>query len=169
MQPTAKPRFRRRRLLSNPREQWRIIYLFGWLALLFAGTNYYIAESTLNAISAEILRLPVSDANRTDIVVAVRQQTTMLNVQMLLFTLLSLVTLLLAGLILSHRIGGPIHQLTSYLKALTAGMMPRAIRFRRHDFFHDLAESFNLFQRSRGILPPEDGKPSEKPSGTDAA
>ena len=168
MQQQARPRFRRWQLLSNPRVQLRIIYLFGWLALLFAGTNYYIAKSTLKAVAAEILRLPLSNANRTDVGLAVRQQATTLDVQMLLFTLLSLVTLLLAGLVLSHHIGGPIHQLTTYLKGVVAGKAPREIHFRRHDFFNELAESFNLFQRNRGILPPENGNPSEKPSGTNA-
>lgn len=148
---------RRRQMLSNPRVQLRIILTFTLLAVLYAGTNYYVAKSALWSFSAEVQQLPLSQSNRADVDLIVEQQQTTLNLQLGLFTVLIVSMLSLSGLFMSHRLGGPIYQLKTYLRQMSNGDgTPRRIHFRKDDFFHDLAEAFNRFQSAHDILPADD-------------
>lgn len=155
-------RFRRRQILSNPREQLKIVATFVVLAVLYTATNYFVAKGTLWSLSSDILQLPLSAANQADVNVIVEQQSLTLDMQLGLFTLLVVAMLSLAGLLMSHRLAGPIYQLKTYLRLMAHGeVKPRHIRFRKQDFFNDLAERFNDFQQSQGILPPDDAPTSD--------
>ncbi len=57
--------------------------------------------------------------------------------------LLILVSLILAGLILTNRVAGPIHRLETELKAVASGARPTPIHFRKGDLLSDLAEDYN--------------------------
>ncbi len=45
--------------------------------------------------------------------------------------------------ILSHRAAGPMHRLKNYLASIAEGSSPRQIRFRQHDQFKDVQDSYN--------------------------
>lgn len=161
---SKKTRYRRTQFLSNPKVQIKIILVFAVLGILYAGTNYYIAKSTLWSVTSDILRLPLSGANRDDVNLLINQQCLTLDMQLGLFTTLVVTVLILAGVFMSHRLGGPIYQLTTYLAQMTEGtVVPRRIRFRKQDFFHDLADRFNSFQESQGIVPPQEAGKTDAP------
>jgi hypothetical protein len=163
---TAPARHKRSQVLSNPRVQLRIIGLFALLALLYAGTNFYVAGSSLGKLGRDALALQVPEDVRHDLNVIVRQHEEVLNVQLMLFTFLSFCVLTLCGVLLSHRVGGPVYQLTRYLEGMAAGTVkPRQVRFRKGDFFHELAARFNDFQKARGILGPDDAPPGPSAGG----
>jgi methyl-accepting chemotaxis protein len=148
---------RRRNVLSNPGVQIRIIAIFVTLALLFACTNYYVSKRALRSLYDDLAGSSLPDAARMDLTASFQQQNGTLDAQLALLTVLSLVVLTLSGLFLSHSLGGPIHRLTGYCRNVASGRIkPARLRFRRHDFFHDLIEAFNEFQDSRGILPKSD-------------
>jgi hypothetical protein len=44
---------------------------------------------------------------------------------------------------LSHRFAGPVFALRRALREIVQGKPPRKLKFRRHDFWHDLAEDYN--------------------------
>ncbi len=44
---------------------------------------------------------------------------------------------------LSHRFAGPIFSLRRAIRGVAQGETPRKIKFRRHDFWQDLAEDYN--------------------------
>jgi hypothetical protein len=44
---------------------------------------------------------------------------------------------------LSHRFAGPIFALRRALREIVQGKPPRKLKFRRYDFWHDLAEDYN--------------------------
>jgi methyl-accepting chemotaxis protein len=153
----------RKQLFSNPAVQGRIMAAVAVLAVLYGATAYYMSRSALWSLSGEVLRLPLSDVNRADVRLLLEQQSLTLNIQMALFIVLVIMMLMLGGLLMSHRIGGPIYQLVTYLRQMARGTVePRRIRFRKHDFFHELADAFNDFQEGRGIL-----RPGEAPKGRD--
>jgi hypothetical protein len=157
---------RRRRILSNPREQLKIVVAFFVLAVLYAATNYGIAKGVLWSVSSDLMGVPLSPANRADVDMILEQQALTVDMQLALFTVLILVTLTLAGLLMSHRLAGPLYQLRTYLRLMARGeVTPRHIRFRKQDFFHDLAAAFNDFQRSRGIVPADGPSPHEGSGG----
>ena len=157
----AQPRRQRRRqIFSNPAVQVRIVAVFAAIAALYIAVGLWINYRLLASLGGEMTALPVGPALREDIATMLDQQTRVLDVQLGLYTFQSEFTLVMAGVLLSHRIGGPIHHLSSYLQGVADGQVrPREIRFRRGDLFHDLARRFNAFQRSRGILPPEAPEP----------
>ena len=47
------------------------------------------------------------------------------------------------GILYSHRIAGPLHNLNNKMQRIADGEEPSAVNFRRNDQFQDLAESFN--------------------------
>ena len=163
--------YKRRELLSNPRPQLVVIAVFGIIAVLFSATNCYVSKNNLQVLANNVLQLPLSDANRADAVVMVRQQTANLDIQLMVFTFLAFIVLLLGGVALSHKMAGPVYQLTKYCRDVAAARTSvRGIRFRKYDFFHELAASFNEFQRSRGILPsPPDEREARSQPGDSAA
>ena len=150
---TDKKRNRRRNILSNPKAQIRIVAFFALLASVYAATNYYIAMKALNTLAGEVLSLPLSNSLRYDVGVMLNNQAEVLNLQLALFTFLTIFMLSLGGVLLSHRIGGPIYRIREHLKGLTDGsMQPHYVHFRKGDFFHDLADAFNKYQEKQGHL-----------------
>lgn len=148
--------YKRKEIFSNPRVQSKIVIVFGALAVLFIATNYQVVHRLFADLSNDMVRLPLAPENRTDLFLILEQQEQMLDIQLAIFTFLSIFVLVVGGVLLSHRIGGPLYQLRKYLDGMTEGTVrPRRIGFRKYDFFHDLADSFNRFQRSKGILEEE--------------
>ena len=45
--------------------------------------------------------------------------------------------------ILSHRVAGPIYRLTKHMKEISEGKKMNEVHFRTHDFFPELADTFN--------------------------
>ncbi len=147
---------RRRNLMSLPAAQARIIGLLLILGLLYAALNVYISRRALEAMAAEAYQIEMSALARHDLRVVVAEQFATLDLQLAIFLLLSFVMVGLVGVLLSHRLGGPVFHLQQYLNAVADGRAePGPVRFRKGDFFHDLAAAFNRFQRARGLLPPE--------------
>jgi methyl-accepting chemotaxis protein len=147
---------RRRNILSNPRVQIRIILLFVFLSVMFAATNWYVSKGALRSLYNDIAAESKAASIQGDLQVSYDQQGATLNAQLMLLTALSFVVLTLAGIFLSHTIGGPVYRLTRYLRDVAEGKSEaQRLRLRKHDFFHDLCDSFNAFQQSRGIIPKE--------------
>lgn len=65
----------------------------------------------------------------------------------LLASILSLVLVLIVifGVLISHKIAGPLHQLSQALVSMTEGGSAREISFRKGDYFQDLNETVNHF------------------------
>ena len=146
---------RRRNFFSQPRTQLRIILFFVLLALVFSLLNSYINTYAFGRFGLGVLSLDLPTAARRDVTVLYEQHRETLILQLVVFTVLSVGMLVLAGVLLSHRIGGPIYHLKKYLKDVVSDRQAaRAVRFRQDDFFIDLADAFNEFQRSQGLLGP---------------
>jgi len=158
---------RRREVLSNPKVQIKIILSFVFLALLYVGTNYYVSNNTLKTFADHVLDLPLSERDRSDVIVLRGQQAMILNAQLYVFTLLTLLILVLGSIYLSHKIAGPIFRINKYLQSVSKGeKKPHEIHFRKYDFFDDLAENFNEFQKDCGILSVETTEKKEPPPRT---
>jgi methyl-accepting chemotaxis protein len=55
----------------------------------------------------------------------------------------------LGGLLLSHRISGPLYRLKQHMLAIARGDKVERLKFRDGDFFQDLAETFNKQRESK--------------------
>ncbi len=56
---------------------------------------------------------------------------------------------------LSNRFAGPVYSLRRAIRDIVQGQRPRKLRFRRHDFWHDLADDYNAMLLHLNLL--EDG------------
>ena len=59
---------------------------------------------------------------------------------------------------LSHRFAGPVYSLRRAIREVAQGMPPRKLKFRRHDFWHELADDYNAMLRRLKLL--EDDEPA---------
>lgn len=160
-------RNRRRNILSLPAAQLRIICLFAVLAILYATLNIYVSKRAFTQLANSALSLEIPTQARYDLQVIVCEQGATLDLQLSLFTFLSFCMVCLAGILLSHRLGGPVFHLKQYLDGLAAETIPpRFVHFRKGDFFHDLAETFNRFQVRKGWLKADAAAPTK---GSDAS
>ncbi len=160
-------RQRRRTVLSNPAFQIKLIVIFALLAILYAVTNFYVSLNTLNAVSADMKTLAVTEQTSADIQILLDQRRSVLVLQLSLITALSLAMLILGGVYLSHKIGGPLGRLYRYMQSIVDGWgSPQPIHFRKYDFFTELAAAFDRFQRHVGVLKPpptDDASPGDDP------
>lgn len=143
-------RIQRKNLFSYPKAQWRIVAFLIFFSIVYCGLNVYVATSGVNAFRHEIGSVPTLDAAaRHEVLHMIDQHATTLNIQLAIFSALVVGLLLWTGLVLSHRICGPIGRLHRHLSAIMDGRQdPGPLNFRKDDFFHELADSFNAVQNN---------------------
>jgi sensor histidine kinase YesM len=72
-----------------------------------------------------------------------REQSNTMNLIFAITSLLALVGIAVAGLILSHRIAGPLYRLRKHLDAVAAGTTLGDVKFREKDYFPEVADAYN--------------------------
>jgi nitrogen fixation/metabolism regulation signal transduction histidine kinase len=53
---------------------------------------------------------------------------------------------------LSNRFAGPVYSLRRAIREIVQGKQPRKLKFRRHDFWHDLADDYNAMLLRLNLL-----------------
>ncbi|MBN8554543.1 MAG: methyl-accepting chemotaxis protein [Deltaproteobacteria bacterium] len=115
---------------------WFIVFIASFL-LLFA-INFSMASSRTQELSM------VHDRLLTNAILV--DQTKNLAFYYGIASLVYFVLVWIYMLVYSHRLTGPVFKLTHHLdRATKAGEIPKPIKFRKSDAFHELAESFNHF------------------------
>jgi hypothetical protein len=78
----------------------------------------------------------------------------------LLVTIFLLPVFVVDTIKLSHRFAGPIFSLRRAIRDVAAGKPPRKLKFRRRDFWQDLAEDYNAMLARLDVLEDETAKPA---------
>ena len=132
---------RRRTYLINPRFQWRFIGFMATvsllaIALLFVSNILFFRNMEQEALSVGLTR----DNPYFDFL---QEQKSALST--VYFAVSGVVFALMMGLgiLYSHRIAGPLHNLDRKMRRIASGEEPSPVRFRRRDQFLELADSFN--------------------------
>lgn len=156
-----RPKIKRRNIFSYPKFQIKIVLIFGFLAIMYAATNYVVSKTALKRTAAQIRELSLDAASHSDIRMILHEQGVTLDIQLMLFTFLIFFVLTMGGVFLSHVLGGPIQRINNYTRNIVAGTTKaQRITFRKYDFFHEFAKSFNLFQEHLGLLKKEPDQPA---------
>lgn len=137
----------RRAFLINPSFQLRII---GWMigmslapiCAFFAAHHYFFWK--LKSLGEEIQL----DEGHIYFRFLEAQSNQMFWI-FLICSLLAVVTVAFLGLILSHRIAGPIHRLKTHMIQLTEGKALARLSFRKDDYFVELPNIINDYIESR--------------------
>jgi len=139
--PSATQPNRRKTYLINPRFQWRFIGFMATvsllaIAMLFASNILFFRTMEQEALSIGLTR----DNPYFDFL---QEQKSALST--LYFAVSGLVFVLMMGLgiLYSHRIAGPLHNLNNKMRRIASGEDPSPLNFRQRDQFRELAESFN--------------------------
>jgi hypothetical protein len=69
---------------------------------------------------------------------------------------------------LSHRFAGPIYSLRRAIREIAGGKPARKLKFRRRDFWHDVAEDYNAMLQRLELLSDDAERPTEKKSLVDS-
>jgi methyl-accepting chemotaxis protein len=132
---------RRKTYLINPRFQWRFIGFMATVSLLaismlFVSNILFFRNMEQEALSVGLTR----DNPYFDFL---QEQKSALST--LYFGVSGVVFVLMMGLgiLYSHRIAGPLHNLNNKMKRIAGGEDLSPLNFRRRDQFRELAESFN--------------------------
>jgi nitrogen fixation/metabolism regulation signal transduction histidine kinase len=76
----------------------------------------------------------------------------------LLVTAFLLPVFVMDAIKVSHRFAGPIFSLRRAIRGVAAGEAPRRVKFRKDDFWKDLAEDYNTMLAKLGALENEKGE-----------
>lgn len=132
---------KRKILLINPRFQITFMAYMLVMAALTIGV-FFVANSYFFWHFKQIGKELSLPADHVFFQFLFEQEHTM-NLVFLITSAVSSVFLILGGLVLSHRVAGPIYRITRHMKDYAEGKHPGPARFRDGDFFLELADAFN--------------------------
>jgi HAMP domain-containing protein len=89
-----------------------------------------------------------------------RDQQTTMTVIFAVTATLAIGTLLVCGLLISHRVAGPLLRLRNQMHLIAEGKASAPVKFRDNDFFQELAEAFNRTQAGSPRLRSVDSSPA---------
>jgi methyl-accepting chemotaxis protein len=142
---------RRKTYLINPRFQWRFIGFMAAvsllaIAVLFVSNILFFRDMEQAALSVGL----TTDNPYFDFL---NEQKSALYRLYFLVSAVAFVLMVGLGILYSHRIAGPLHNLGNKMQRIANGEDLSEVKFRRNDQFRDLAESFNaMIARLRNRL-----------------
>lgn len=132
---------RRKVLLINPAFQLRVLAFFGGISVVtilsFFAANRYFFSAFMNKGRA----LGLSSDHVFFQFIADQQHT--MDIVTLAISISIMTFLFISGLILSHRVAGPLYKLTKHLNEIKDGKPAELISFRKNDYFQELVTAIN--------------------------
>ncbi|OFZ56731.1 MAG: hypothetical protein A2428_07810 [Bdellovibrionales bacterium RIFOXYC1_FULL_54_43] len=138
---TPRPRFYQRKYVVDRNLQFGIVGFFFSLAVITIGVfciAYFVVLSDLRQNIGI-----VDDAARRFLELGIANLNDRVVLHLVGFSLSILAYFVVGGILLSHRIAGPVHRIRTHLRAVADKKNPPALKFRRHDYLKDLAEDIN--------------------------
>ncbi|NDF14232.1 hypothetical protein EB061_02775 [bacterium] len=137
-----------RSFLINPRFQWTLIGYAASGATLILLTIYGLISYGFHRFVQVGTQLGLPPENIYFEFITVQEKS--FNQVILAIALAIGMVLIVGGLVISHKIAGPIHRMKKELRKMQESDPPalREIQFRKGDFFPELAESFNELVRT---------------------
>jgi hypothetical protein len=134
-----------RSLLINPKFQWTLIGYAAFVATLILITVYSLISYGFH----EFMQLGSQAGLPADHIYYkfIQMQEGTFNRVILLISIVIGLILLLGGLVISHKIAGPIYRMQKEFNDMRENNIRelREIQFRKGDFFPELAEAYNAF------------------------
>ena len=132
---------RRKTYLINPRFQWRFIGFMAAVSLL--AISMLFASNILFFRNMEQEARSVGLSPDNPYFDFLQEQKSALSTLYFGVSGLVFVSMMGLGILYSHRIVGPLHNLNNKMKRIASGEDPSPLNFRQRDQFRELAESFN--------------------------
>ncbi len=132
---------KRKKYLINPDFQISFIKLIMILLIIVIGI-FYGANTLLFWTFAEKGRVLGLEPNHVFFSFLMEQRNTM-DMIFIWTTLVTTIVVISYGLFLSNRVAGPVHRLKVFLDEYKANNNQSPLKFRKKDYFPELAESIN--------------------------
>lgn len=133
--------------LINPKFQLTLIGIFASVSMLACATLYAVVRYTFNQFTQKGISLGIEKGHV--LYDFIHWQQTELDYAFILVGLGLLCAITFIGIIVSHKIAGPLYRFVTYLHVEKDNPNPAPLRFRQGDFFADLPEHFNEYQDSK--------------------
>lgn len=133
--------YRRRIFLINPEFQLR----FSIFLVILVVTSSIFLPITIDEIYGQFIQiLGATSPKESPIMQQLEaQKDSLLFVSIIMILVLS-VMVFIGGIILSHRIAGPMYKLKKYLTTYRGGQRDDKLFFRQRDYFKEVADELNL-------------------------
>jgi len=132
----------RKKYIINPEFQWKMIR---WMAALSAVTSLiYLASNYVFFMHLKEMGMEQKLPPDALYFKFLEQQEWQMGVIFLITTAVSVAIIVGFGVFASHRIAGPIYRMCQHLRS-TDPQRHEQVKFRKGDFFPELADSFNHF------------------------
>ena len=144
----------RKRLLINPGFQFRFMV---WMSALALGVIVvmHLAHQWFFFQLREQARVAGLQADHV-FYRFIESRQTELDV-ITVFSFIAVVAVVsVVGLVLSHKIAGPMYRLRVHLEEFAASRTPRPLKFRDGDFFSEIPDAYNLQFKQDHMVPPGD-------------
>lgn len=159
-----RPPLWRRKYLIESRVQITVTLYFVVYSLIGILCMHLGLKLGLNAIFSEAERF---DSGNTVLMQQVHQSAiSLLNKVLLITGGMTFAFMLGGGILISHRLVGPIYRLRALMRQVIAGEDPQPLQVRKYDFFHDL---FPLFQEMLQHLKSKERREAETTPSSDKA
>ena len=132
---------RRKVYLINPRFQWRFIGFMAAVSLLAISILFVSNVLFFRNMNQEALSVGLAPDN--PYFDFLREQKSSLTLVYLGVSAVAFVLMVGLGVLYSHRIAGPLHNLNKRMQEIAGGAEPSPVNFRRKDQFQELAANFN--------------------------
>lgn len=148
------PNFKRKRWIINPSFQYRFIAIFIVVSILMSLFIVSFSWQTYNSFSRDLSQKEAKMGLYTDLVNEYvepgatvfwvpKETKKQVLIKLFVFTAFISIFVLLLGIVISHRIAGPLHRLNNSLLAISREEPVPQLKFRDKDEFQFLADSFN--------------------------
>ncbi len=147
-------------LLLNPKFQLKLLGYFlalslSTIAIFYAAVTVFFWKFHSSGIE---LGLPADHVFFRFLT----EQKNLMNVIFLVTSILSTTALAIGGLVLSHKIAGPVHRLCQYFENLKSGTKLYPLKFREGDFFPEVPEYINQYLDTEKMDKMDDDKKNNK-------
>lgn len=144
----------RKRLLINPGFQFRFM---GWMSALALGVIavMHLAHQWFFFQLREQARMAGLQADHVFYRFIESRQTELDAITVLSFVAV-VVVVSVVGLVLSHKIAGPMYRLRVHLEEFASTRTPRPLNFREGDFFSEIPDAYNLQFKQEVVVSPGD-------------
>ncbi len=137
----SSPKFKRRNYLINAKFQIHFVFLMIFLSAIAIGIFYAVEMYYLKGFFVDKKNLCEDSKLFWYTSSNIKHS---LDLIFIIKSVILTVLLLVAGILYSHRVAGPIYRMRCHMKAMMEGKenMPQ-LGFRENDFFPELADDFN--------------------------
>ena len=107
------------------------------MVVILYGVNYYFLWKFYSQHSVKVT------LQESEILEILTEQFQLINTYFIFTSIIISLILIIASIIISHRVAGPLFRLARHMKSTAQGEEPKEIQFRKKDHFKELADAYN--------------------------